>query len=409
MARRVYKRRPMVALEEFFEISYGLSFYDATYTQLVDAAGLGCKLCDRILQCLRTTASDDGIALGNELPEDSVIAARVDEQSRRLELVTFDTSTLRRDDNWYDMVTVQGAGDAATDMLHIRPVNIKPGALASLNTARGWLRQCLEIHQNCPQPSRTFMPRRMVEATSDGQRSSFRVKDTYPDHVEPYAALSYCWGGDQTFKTTKAKLEHYRNGQAASVLTRTISDALITTMRLGLRYIWVDSLCVIQDDEKDKACEVAQMAKIYVNATVTIIASRAQTAWDGFLGDRPPLGARKPHAVFRLPCEAPNGLRSEIVLVGEEYEAVEPVEERGWTYQERVVSPRTLEFGTKRTFWSCSTLDNSSIAPSDGWSSETPHDMDRYRRVDRSTLAVMTAGGYTQSETPAMAQAGSRV
>ncbi|KAK5675969.1 hypothetical protein LTS10_011258 [Elasticomyces elasticus] len=128
MARRVYKRRPMVALEEFFERSYGLSFYDATYTQLVDAAGLGCKLCDRILQCLRTTASDDGIALGNELPEDSVIAARVDEQSRRLELVTFDTSTLRvdsllglygppdtdeaewRDDNWYDMVTVQGAG-----------------------------------------------------------------------------------------------------------------------------------------------------------------------------------------------------------------------------------------------------------------------------------------------------------
>ncbi|KAK5675968.1 hypothetical protein LTS10_011257 [Elasticomyces elasticus] len=243
------------------------------------------------------------------------------------------------------------------------------------------------------------MPRRMVEATSDGQRSSFRVKDTYPDHVEPYAALSYCWGGDQTFKTTKAKLEHFRNGRAASVLTRTISDALITTMRLGLRYIWVDSLCVIQDDEKDKACEVAQMAKINANATVTIVASRAQTAWDDFLGARPPLGARKPHAVFRLPCEAPNGLRSEIVLVGEEYEAVEPVEERGWTYQERVVSPRTLEFGTKRTFWSCSTLDNSSIAPSDGWSSETPHDMDRYRRVDRSTLAVMIAGGYTQSET----------
>jgi len=70
--------------------------------------------------------------------------------------------------------------------------------------------------------------------------------------------------------TTKANLDEYMNAIPVDKLGLTIQDAIETTRRLGFRYIWVDALCIVQDDAEQTACEIKQMSSIYKNATAVI-------------------------------------------------------------------------------------------------------------------------------------------
>ena len=68
-----------------------------------------------------------------------------------------------------------------------------------------------------------------------------------PTRLDDYVALSYCWGGDQAVKTTKATLEKHKTGIPIYSLPATIRDAITVTRRVGIGFLWVDSLCIIQD------------------------------------------------------------------------------------------------------------------------------------------------------------------
>ncbi|KAI0858242.1 heterokaryon incompatibility protein-domain-containing protein [Xylaria cubensis] len=250
--------------------------------------------------------------------------------------------------------------DAASHLIHNRPINRFPGSVENLGLARQWLKKCQESHVKCKEVAQMYMPLRVLRISSGCNSCDFSITvetKTKGEAIEPYAALSYCWGGDQPYKTTKARMESGNRSLEWCKLPRSIQDAVKITSAIGLQYLWADSLCIVQDDEDDKALQIADMARVYSQASITIIASRASRAVDGFLGEidltaQTQLAVRVPFQC--LDQEQTVGSAYLTWIVGSR-DRGEPIDSRAWTLQERYLSKRVLEFGGLQTHWTCTT------------------------------------------------------
>ena len=100
--------------------------------------------------------------------------------------------------------------------------------------------------------------------------------------MAPYIALSHCWGKAPIVRTTKDTLSRRRQGIDTSLLPPAFQDAILIARRLEVRYLWIDSLCIIQDDELDWQTESAKMSTIYQNALLTISAGLSGHGGDCF-------------------------------------------------------------------------------------------------------------------------------
>jgi len=103
-----------------------------------------------------------------------------------------------------------------------------------------------------------------------------------------YVALSHCWGGSSHCRTTKFSLEQHKNALKITDLPNTVQDAAFVVRKLGLRYLWVDSLCIIQDDEDDWLREAGRMVAVYEGAYLTIAASVSSDGSGGCFVSRKP-------------------------------------------------------------------------------------------------------------------------
>jgi hypothetical protein len=220
---------------------------------------------------------------------------------------------------------------------------------------------CHGTHAVCTRPSDGFVPKRLLNIESCKQRSAVRLVDTFPDSRVKWAALSYVWGGDQSFKTTVSSLAAMNKSISVLALPRTLQDAVSVCMGLGLSYLWIDCLCIIQDDEEDLARELASMPQIYQRAWITISASTADNATKGFLQDRGYMTEDK-QAPISLPYLSKDGLQTGTVIIGEisDYTARTrdrnlPIHQRAWTYQEWRLSPRILDFTDRNLTLICRT------------------------------------------------------
>jgi hypothetical protein len=136
--------------------------------------------------------------------------------------------------------------------------------------ATRWLQSCIEHHsQRCP-PVHQELPTRVIDVGSSAH--SVRLYETEAGERGKYAALSYCWGSSQTFTTTIATLKERIRGFLPESLPASIRDAILLARDMSIPYIWVDSLCIIQDSAADWEREAARMCTIYTNATITIAA-----------------------------------------------------------------------------------------------------------------------------------------
>jgi hypothetical protein len=205
-----------------------------------------------------------------------------------------------------------------------------------------------------------------------------------------YAAVSYRWGFKQKVITTSRNINQRMIGIDFNLLPATFQDAIVVTETLGLRFLWIDALCIIQESddpemEKDKDQEIRQMANIFENATITIIASRAKTANDGFLQNRLPAGAGTPDQVFQMSYNDDIYGKQSVVLVPSKPVENEPLDSRAWPLQERLLSRRIINFGSLQTRWVCrNSTRGASIGDVDGWDSSLIWDsegsFDLYRR-----------------------------
>jgi hypothetical protein len=113
-------------------------------------------------------------------------------------------------------------------------------------------------------------------------------------------------GSNQVTKSTKHTIKDWGISLPFEILPKTLQDAIIVTSKLNIHYLWVDALCIIQDDTEDMAREISQMAQIYNSAMITIAASRAKTVDEGFLQVRD--AGDPPHLIFELPYQTRESL-----------------------------------------------------------------------------------------------------
>jgi hypothetical protein len=169
-----------------------------------------------------------------------------------------------------------------------------------------------------------------------------------------YAALSYCWGKIPFVKTTPTNIESLMTSIPWNELPETVRDAITVTRRFQIRYLWVDSLCIIQGTSpaalSDWQCESPKMHDIYGGAFITIAVSNAKNAHEGLFRERPVELVRS--CPLRLSSKYPG-----VVLLGANpppYKAdVEPLNTRGWALQEQILSSRILTYGTAGLNWMC--------------------------------------------------------
>ncbi|KAH8809995.1 heterokaryon incompatibility protein-domain-containing protein [Hyaloscypha sp. PMI_1271] len=178
--------------------------------------------------------------------------------------------------------------------------------------------------------------------------------------------LSHCWGSLQILTTKKDNLNAHKQGIDLTTLPKTFQDAIEVTRSIGIKYLWIDSLCIIQDDIEDWARESSKMASIYRNSYLTLAATGAK---DGSEGLYKPREAE----IFSVGFNAHGNMGEKATLLarrGKKHDCFqswnpethwgedmsEPLMERAWVYQERLLSRRLLHFASDEMIWECRTV-----------------------------------------------------
>ncbi|KAK4231568.1 heterokaryon incompatibility protein-domain-containing protein [Podospora fimiseda] len=174
----------------------------------------------------------------------------------------------------------------------------------------------------------------------------------------PYAALSYCWGSDQmvTLTTTKSTYEEHRRGIGLDLLPKTLKDAVIVCRGLKIEYLWIDALCIVQDDADDWRYESAQMQEVYGNSYITIAAHQAESCVDGFLGQQS-FGQPAWQRPFYVLIGTGESIKMHLPTGSESWKWREgsPLMRRGWTLQEALLPRRILYYTGHELVWECDT------------------------------------------------------
>lgn len=182
---------------------------------------------------------------------------------------------------------------------------------------------------------------------------------------EPYVALSHCWG-KRAFPVLHAQnaATLQDDGIPISHLPPNFQDAVLATRRLGLRYLWIDSLCIVQNSPADWQSEAPVMNKVYRNALLTLSAMASPDAYGGLFR------ARDPHAVspstLTVQVGQQRAVEGLLVASGELWEDSvrrAPLSGRAWVVQERVLAPRSLYFCRDQLFWECRELRACEVFP----------------------------------------------
>ncbi|PMD43210.1 HET-domain-containing protein [Hyaloscypha variabilis F] len=140
----------------------------------------------------------------------------------------------------------------------------------------------------CKSPNSRKLPPRVLDVGEAGEACDPYLYVPESSHKSKYVALSYCWGEDTGafVTTTNSNLQERRAGISLQSLPTALREAVYLTRRLGIRYLWIDALCIIQGDEADWTSNAARMDEIYGNATLTIAAASAASCGQGTLQER---------------------------------------------------------------------------------------------------------------------------
>jgi Heterokaryon incompatibility protein (HET) len=233
--------------------------------------------------------------------------------------------------------------------------------------AEKWLEDCNTNHTECGNlrwSSRN--PTRLVRILSDSEIQLIHS----PQGGKPmkYTALSYCWGNWDLLtedekrrisgsKTTRNNLKKRRESFDCSELAVTIQDSIALIRRLGIEHIWVDTVCIVQDDGEDWQREAAMMHEVYGNAYFTLCACSNDKATE------PLFRKREAWSYATDPCRLSDQWITNFDLPLDEMRARSPLSSRAWTLQEERLSPRILYWSGQRMYWSCSRSQRTEMRP----------------------------------------------
>jgi hypothetical protein len=222
-----------------------------------------------------------------------------------------------------------------------RPSFHSTSSKKTLELAFGWVRNCA-MHETCQGITDRPLPTRILDIGSVATDKI--VLRESGNQRGRYSCLSYCWGKEPFIRTLKRNIDDHKIGIAWAKLPPTFQHAIEIVRHLGIRYLWIDSLCIVQDDHQDWEREAGAMANIYHDSFITISASAATSPQGGLFSTNTSinLGSVNVQLIHHFPNDV-NDDRADRF----------PILSRAWTYQERMLAPRVLHFGPEEIFWEC--------------------------------------------------------
>ncbi|KAF7916380.1 uncharacterized protein EAE98_010680 [Botrytis deweyae] len=361
------------------------------FQDLVKSAEMGCDLCEVMLTCLKKRIPGvDGESQGDNSDE-----IYWTDFSRRRETdikISINSSHVYPDATldevqMFDAISVQvgNIGDFRSDIKnhghsfavptqsltlvtkHDSPIKLKGfqigraeinpdlGSKLNFDITRAWLRECLECH-DCHNTNLPQLPTRVIDVTPNQTRIIHSN-----GIMANYIALSHCWGGPIPTSSTTATLPQYQNELPFQLLPANFRDAITITRELGVQYLWIDSLCIIQDSKHDWEQESQKMGTVYRDALVTIYAMSSEASTGGIIPSPAYEPVEKPST--NLTFTDNNGMEVTVRVEPADSDVYDedlhrlaessPLSSRGWTFQESVLSPRHIYYGKKQIYWGC--------------------------------------------------------
>ncbi|KAH7176817.1 heterokaryon incompatibility protein-domain-containing protein [Dactylonectria macrodidyma] len=252
------------------------------------------------------------------------------------------------------------AGDPGSEDTRTRYRCVEPhsGSAACTRRISDLLNMCQQDHPQCASLVQdAHLPTRVLDLTLSSP-DVLRIFETKGQQIKaPYVTLSHCWG---KFDPTKLIL---KEGNLAELTTQfaynrlapVFRDAVDLTRGLGLRYLWIDALCIIQDSKLDWAAESMLMASVYAHATLNIAAASSPDSNTPFL--RPRTFTPDVHLPFTSTQTGKKGTVALRPLYQNSDNVVghlgQPLQSRAWCFQERILATRTVFFDDDLFLWEC--------------------------------------------------------
>jgi hypothetical protein len=174
-----------------------------------------------------------------------------------------------------------------------------------------------------------------------------------------YATLSHCWGKLPMFKLTMERMKSFETNIEIKDLSRTFQDALRVLTYLGLEFLWIDSLCIVQDDPDDWNRESLLMSSVFGFSDISIAAASSTDGGQGCFSEREmpvervlhvrigPSNESKTYTIYHPPHPEIDW-HSPLTHINRS-----PLFYRGWVCQERILAPRVLIFNSSYLYWGC--------------------------------------------------------
>lgn len=233
---------------------------------------------------------------------------------------------------------------------------------SNINLAKKWIKDCIEGHSVCQNSSNvrdTWHPSRLlnISIVGAGSKICLLVTDKQQSTYGPYMTLSHCWGSAEFPKLLKENLDVFHAGISILDLPKTFQDAIQITRALGVKYLWIDALCIIQDSLEDWRTEAAMMGSVYKHALCNIAATGAVDSSVGCFWNRNNLAVQpcKIELNWALPAKGAYCCFDRSFWPKNVGEA--PLNRRAWVAQERLLSPRILHFGSHQLLWECQRME----------------------------------------------------
>lgn len=235
----------------------------------------------------------------------------------------------------------------------------KPGSDEFYHILRLWLADC-DLTHDCRGTMHKQLPTRLIDVGT-AEKTTLRLVET-ADHkleTEDYIALSHPWGDTKKYKPFSTlykdpsgsghELDMFKQSISYEQLPATFRDAVYCTRKLGLRYLWIDSICIIQGKNGDFNKEVEKIENVFSGAYCVLAASCANHQHDGFLKPRPQReyvrfqrdASTKPFYV----CKMIDNFSKDVIEGS--------LNKRGWVLQERALARRTIYFTENQAYFEC--------------------------------------------------------
>ncbi|EON62855.1 hypothetical protein W97_02080 [Coniosporium apollinis CBS 100218] len=231
-------------------------------------------------------------------------------------------------------------------------------AAATWSLVSKWIRNCATGHAKCGHINQqSWAPTRLLDVAAENSNEGLRLCELRGDlKGERYMTLSHCWGKTQPIRLLRGNLEAMLRSVSLKSLPKTFKDAIHITRRLGVKYLWIDAMCILQDSTTDWLSESALMEQVYRRSFCNIAAS------DAFDSDGGCYYTRNPYFIQPFWVDINNGSSPEqhclvkssphwVTRLGRA-----PLNRRAWVIQERFLAPRALHLGKDQITWECREL-----------------------------------------------------